>query len=145
MVLSKLFDLLTWYGVDLKAVILKSSFVLAGSDYTEQSSPEAVGAATVRTFENSVPHDVPGIVFLSGGQTPERATANLDAVADIERERGGLPWELAFSFSRGLEQPVQEAWRGETANVPAAQAALLHRLRMNAAADGGEYDASQES
>ncbi|HMA77694.1 MAG TPA: class I fructose-bisphosphate aldolase [Candidatus Paceibacterota bacterium] len=145
MVLSKLFDLLTWYGVDLKAVILKSSFVLAGSDFEQQSTAEAVGAATVRTFENSVPHDVPGIVFLSGGQTPERATANLNAVAAIETERGGLPWEFAFSFSRGLEQPVQEVWKGEAANVPAAQAALLHRLRMNVAADAGEYEVSKES
>jgi fructose-bisphosphate aldolase class I len=144
MVLKKLFDLLTWYGVDLKAVILKSSFVLAGSDYDTQSTPEEVGAATVRTFESSVPNEVPGIVFLSGGQTPERATANLNAVADIERSRGCLPWELAFSFSRGLEQPVQEAWKGEADNVPAAQAALLHRLRMNVAADAGEYDATAE-
>lgn len=143
-VLRKLFDILQWYKVDLKAVILKSSFVLAGSDFATQSTPEEVGAATIRTFDNSVPHEVPGIVFLSGGQTPERATANLNAVAAIEAERGGLPWELAFSFSRGLEQPVQEAWKGESANIPAAQEALLHRLQMNHAADKGEYDATAE-
>lgn len=144
-VLTKLFDLLTWYGVDLKAVILKSSFVLAGSDFETQSSAADVGAATVRTFEQSVPHHVPGIVFLSGGQSPERATANLNAVAQIEREQGGLPWEFAFSFSRGLEEPVQEAWRGIADNVPAAQAALLHRLEMNVAADAGTYDPKNES
>jgi fructose-bisphosphate aldolase class I len=144
-VLQKLFDILTWYNVDLKGVVLKSSFVLAGSEHPEQSTPEQVGEATIRTFENSVPHEVPGIVFLSGGQTPERATANLDAVADIEQARGGLPWELAFSFSRGLEQPVQEAWRGEAANIEAAQAALLHRLKMNRDADMGEYDAEKEA
>ena len=144
LVLRKLFDTLAWYKVDLKGVILKSSFVLAGSDFATQSSAEEVGEATVRTFENSVPHEVPGIVFLSGGQSPERATANLDAVAKIEQARGGLPWEMAFSFSRGLEQPVQEAWRGEAANVPAAQEALLHRLKMNRAADGGTYDANAE-
>lgn len=144
-VLRKLFDTLAWYKVDLKGVILKSSFVLAGSDYEEQSSAEAVGEATIRTFENSVPTEIPGIVFLSGGQTPERATANLNAVAAIEQSRdGGLPWDLAFSFSRGLEQPVQEAWRGEAANVPVAQEALLHRLRMNRAADAGSYDAGSE-
>ena len=143
-VLQKLFDTLAWYKVDLKGVILKSSFVLAGSDVAEQSTPEQVAEATIRTFENSVPHEVPGIVFLSGGQTPERATANLNAVAKIEQARGGLPWELAFSFSRGLEQPVQEAWRGEAANIPAAQEALLHRLKMNKAADVGEYEATAE-
>lgn len=143
-VLRKLFDTLAWYRVDLKGVILKSSFVLAGSDHQTQSTPEEVGAATIRTFDTSVPHDVPGIVFLSGGQTPERATANLDAVADIEKERGGLPWELAFSFSRGLEQPVQETWRGDPANVPAAQEALLHRLKLNRAADSGTYEPSAE-
>lgn len=144
-VLRKLFDILTWYKVDLKGVILKSSFVLAGSEHDEQSSPEAVGEATVRTFENSVSHDIPGIVFLSGGQTPERATANLNAVAAIEKERGNLPWEFTFSFSRGLEQPVQDAWRGEDANTEAAQTALIERLKLNTAADAGTYSADMES
>jgi len=138
-VLEKLFDMLTWYRVDLKGVILKSSFVLAGSEQDHQSTPEEVGEATMRTFEKAVPHDIPGIVFLSGGQTPERATANLNAMGAIEAARGGLPWELAFSFSRGLEQPVQEAWRGEVANIPAAQAELINRLKLNVAADGGTY------
>lgn len=143
-VLGKLFELCTWYGLDLKAVILKSSFVLAGSDHPTQTTPQAVGEATVRTFEQTVPAQVPGIVFLSGGQTPERATANLDAVADIENARGGLTWEITFSFSRGIEQPVQEAWRGEDANIEAAQKALLHRLAMNQAADRGAYDPTQD-
>lgn len=143
-VLKKLFDTLAWYKVDLKGVILKSSFVLAGSEQDHQSTPEEVGEATVRTFENSVPHDIPGIVFLSGGQTPERATANLNAVAAIEAQRGNLPWEFAFSFSRGLEQSVQEAWRGEAANVATAQGELINRLKLNAAADAGTYDPSQE-
>ena len=143
-VLSKLFEQLVWHGVDLKAVILKSSMVLAGKEHTEQSTPAEVAEASVRTFENSVPAEVPGIVFLSGGQTPEQATANLDAIAEIEAARGGLSWELAFSFSRGLEQPVQEAWRGEAANIPAAQAALIERLRLNSLADSGDYEQSME-
>ena len=143
-VLHKLFDILAWYKVDLKGVILKSSFVLAGSEHEAQSAPEQVGEATIRTFENSVPHDIPGIVFLSGGQTPERATSNLNAVAAVETARGSLPWELAFSFSRGLEQPVQEAWRGDASNVAAAQAELINRLQLNSAADAGTYDAGQE-
>ena len=139
-VLKKLFELLAWYQVDMKAVILKSSMVLAGSEHPEQTAPAAVAEATVRTFENAVPHDVPGIVFLSGGQTPVRATENLDAIADIEKARGDLPWEFAFSYSRGIEQPVQEAWRGEVANVPAAQAALIERLQRNSEADQGVYE-----
>lgn len=143
-VLVKLFDILTWYRVDLKAVILKSSFVLAGSDAEHQSSPEEVAEATIRTFENSVPSEIPGIVFLSGGQTPERATANLNAVVQVEKSRGNLPWQLAFSFSRGLEQHAQQAWQGKEENVVAAQAALIDRLRLNCAADAGEYSSAME-
>lgn len=144
-VLRKLFELLEWYGVDQKAVILKSSMVLAGSEHATQSTPELVAEATLRTFTNSVPHEVPGIVFLSGGQTPERATANLDAIAKQEQNQGKLPWELAFSFSRGIEEPVQEAWKGEESNIPAAQAALIERLRLNSLADQGAYSEEMET
>jgi fructose-bisphosphate aldolase class I len=137
-VLKKLFDILTWYHVDLRAVILKSSFVLAGSEAPEQTPPYEVAEATIRTFENTVPHEVPGIVFLSGGQSPERATENLNAVGAIEAGRGGLPWQLAFSFSRGLEQPVQAVWQGKPENVATAQETLIERLRINCLADQGK-------
>ncbi len=140
MVLTKLFELLAWYQVDLKAVILKSSMVLAGKESGQDSSPEAVAAASVRTFKASVPEAVPGIVFLSGGQTPEQATENLNAIAKIEQTEGGLPWEFAFSFSRGLEQPVQQVWQGKPENIEAAQATLLERLRINCLADRGQYE-----
>lgn len=143
-VLQKLFELMTWYGVDLTGTILKSSMVLAGSEHPEQTSPEAVAEATIRTFEKSVPSTLPGIVFLSGGQTPTRATENLNAIAKLEKERGGLPWELAFSFSRGLEIPAQEAWLGKKENIPAAQTALLERLKLNCLADQGKYTADME-
>lgn len=139
-VLKKLFEILDWYGVDMKAVILKSSMVLAGKEFSDQSSPEEVAQASVRTFRNAVPEEVPGIVFLSGGQTPEQATANLDAIAEVEKAEEGLPWELAFSFSRGLEQPVQEAWKGQVENVNAAQNALIERLKLNVLADKGDYE-----
>lgn len=144
MVLRKLFELLSWYKVDLKAVILKSSFVLAGSDAPVQSSPQEVAEATLRTFENSVPNEIPGIVFLSGGQTPQRATENLNAVAAIEKSRGDLPWQFAFSYSRGLEQPAQEVWQGKEENVEAAQSALLERLRLNSLADQAAYEPAME-
>lgn len=144
MVLKKLFELMVWYKVDLKGIILKSSMVLAGSEHPIQTTPKEVAAATLRTFENSVPAEVPGIVFLSGGQTPQRATENLDAIAELEIARGNLPWQFAFSYSRGLEQPVQETWLGKDANIAAAQAALLERLRLNAMADVGTYEPSME-
>ncbi len=144
MVLKKLFELMVWYKVDLKGVILKSSMVLAGSEYPIQTAPKEVAAASLRTFENSVPAEVPGIVFLSGGQTPQRATENLDAIAELEIARGNLPWQFAFSYSRGLEQPVQETWLGKDENIAAAQAALLERLRLNAMADVGTYEPSME-
>lgn len=143
-VLQKLFEQLSWYGVDLSGLILKSSMVLAGSDYDEQTPAVEVAKATVRTFENSVPADVPGIVFLSGGQTPQRATENLDAIAELEATRDDLPWEFAFSFSRGIEQPVQEAWQGKDENLEAAQAALIKRLELNSMADKGTYEVSME-
>lgn len=144
MVLQKLFEQLQWNNVDLEGLILKSSMVLAGSEWGEQTTATDVAQATIRTFMNSVPPEVPGIVFLSGGQTPQRATENLDAIAELEAQEGGFPWELAFSFSRGLEQPVQEAWQGKDENVQVAQEALLKRLRLNSMADQGTYDPSME-
>mgnify|MGYP003418393759 FL=1 len=142
--LRVVFETLTEQRVDLKGLILKSSMVLAGSEYHEQSSPSQVAEASMRTFKNTVPEDVPGIVFLSGGQTPERATENLNALALVEKNEGPFPWQFAFSFSRGLEDPVQKAWLGEEKNIPAAQAELEHRLKLNCLADVGEYTASLE-
>lgn len=144
-VLKKLFEIMSWYKVDLRGVILKSSMVLAGSEHPDQTSPKGVAEASIRTFQKTVPDTVPGIVFLSGGQTPQRATENLDALAEQEEQMGGLPWELAFSFSRGIEQPVQQAWMGKDENIPAAQEALLKRLRLNSMADQGTYDPSMEA
>lgn len=138
-VLQAVFRELEAQRVDLKGVILKSSMVLAGSEFETQSTPEEVAEASLNTYKNSVPHDVPGIVFLSGGQTPERVTANLNAIAKLEKEAGNLPWELAFSFSRGLEKPAQQVWSGKPDNVLKAQEALLERLRLNCLADKGEY------
>jgi fructose-bisphosphate aldolase class I len=141
-VLSKLFDLLGWYGVDLKAVILKSSMVLAGKNNQRPSSPEEVADATLRTLKQSVPQSVPGIVFLSGGQTPEQATTNFNAIAKFEKTSGGLPWEVAFSFSRALEETVQMTWQGKKENVQNAQNELLKRLQLNVLADMGNLDST---
>ncbi len=141
--LSILFEALDEQRVDLKGLILKSSMVLAGSENSVQTAPHDVAESTVRTFKNSVPDEVGGIVFLSGGQTPEQATANLNAIAALENE--DVPWEFAFSFSRGLEEPVQKAWRGKDENLILAQDELLNRLKLNCLADKGMYKNEMES
>lgn len=139
--LTMLFDTLREYRVDLKAVILKSSMVLAGSDHEKQSTPEEVAEATIRTFTSSVPEEVPGIVFLSGGQETIRATENLQAIA----AKGTQPWAITFSYSRALEEPVLETWLGREENIPVAQAALLHRAKMNSLAQRGQYSPEAEA
>jgi fructose-bisphosphate aldolase, class I len=135
--LQILFQTLMTYKVDLEGLILKSSMVLAGDMCPEQSSPEQIANATLRTFHLSVPHEVGGIVFLSGGQTPKRSTQNLNAVAKL----GQQPWPITFSFSRAIEEPVLVAWQGKPENVPEAQKVLLHVSKMNSLATQGKYDA----
>lgn len=143
--LQVLFEALHEQKVDCRGLILKSSMVLAGSENESKSTPQEVAEATLRTFKNAVPEDVGGIVFLSGGQTPERATENLDAIAEQEAIRTDLPWEFAFSYSRGLEEPVLKTWLGKDENIPAAQEALIKRLRLNSLADAGTYESVMET
>ncbi|MFM2374624.1 MAG: hypothetical protein RLZZ234_619 [Candidatus Parcubacteria bacterium] len=138
--LQILFATLREYKVDLKAVVLKTSMVLAGDSAKRQTPPEEVADATLRTLRMAVPYDVPGIVFLSGGQTPVRATENLQAVAS----RGTQPWPITFSYSRAIEEPVLAAWKGKTENVEKAQKVLLHRLKMNSLAAQGKYESKME-
>lgn len=140
-VLSALFDALRAYRADLSGVILKSSMVLAGNNHAEPSSPEEVADATLRVFRETVPKDIGGIVFLSGGQTPKQATANLQAIAN----HGTQSWKMTFSFARALQEPVLATWRGEPERVPAAQAALLTRLKHNALAQQGRYDSAADT
>jgi len=132
--LQILFQTLNEYRVDLGGLILKSSMVLAGESYHEQTSPEQVAQATLRTFHMSVPHACAGIVFLSGGQTPERSTDNLNAIAKL----GTQPWPITFSFSRALEQPVLDAWDGKPENEDAAKTAMFEVAKQNAAASLGQ-------
>ena len=132
--LQILFQTLQEYRVDLGGLILKSSMVLAGDKYHEQTSAAEVAQATIRTFSMSVPHEVAGIVFLSGGQTPERATENLNAIAKL----GPQPWTITFSFSRALEQPVLDAWDGKPENEEAAKKSLLEVAKKNSLASLGQ-------
>lgn len=136
--LQILFNTLLTYKVDLEGLILKSSMVLAGDMCPEQSTPEQVANATLRTFHLSVPHEVGGIVFLSGGQTPKRATENLNAIAKL----GAHPWPITFSFSRAIEEPVLMAWQGKLENIPEAQKMLLHACKMNSLAAQGKYNSA---
>jgi len=136
-----LFQTLMKYKIDLSALILKSSMVLAGDMNTEQSSPSQVANATLRTFHMSVPHEVGGIVFLSGGQTPKRATENLNAIAQM----GGQPWPITFSYSRAIEEPFLTTWQGKPENGKEAQKMLLHVCQMNSLAQQGKYNSSQEA
>ena len=140
-VLQILFATLREYRVDLQGLILKSSMVIAGDGYKDQTTPQEVADATLRVFHLSVPHEVPGIVFLSGGQTPKRATENLQAMAILSPQ----PWKLTFSYSRAIEEPVLAAWKGEDANIEKAQQALLARSRFNSLAALGKYKASEDN
>ena len=132
--LQILFQTLIEYKVDLQGLILKSSMVLAGDVHENQTSAQEVAQATLRTFHMSVPHDCAGIVFLSGGQTPQRSTENLNAIAKM----GAQPWPITFSFSRALEEPVLQAWDGKPENVDAAKAKLLEVTERNSKAALGQ-------
>jgi fructose-bisphosphate aldolase, class I len=138
--LQILFNTLITYKVDLAGLILKSSMVLAGDMNAEQSTPEQVANATMRTFHLSVPHEVGGIVFLSGGQTPKRSTMNLNAIGKL----GLQPWPITFSFSRAIEEPVLMAWQGKPENVAQAEKVLLHVSKMNSFATIGNYDSATD-
>jgi fructose-bisphosphate aldolase class I len=140
-VLRIVFDELYAQRVVLEGVILKPNMVLPGADFPEQDGVEAVARATVDCLLRSVPAAVPGIAFLSGGQTPELASARLNAM-NANKDR--LPWALTFSFSRALQEPALAIWRGREAKVEAAQEALHHRARCNSAARRGRYSAEME-
>ena len=139
--LQILFQTLQNYRVDLEGLILKSSMVLAGDMHSEQSTPEQIANATLRTFHMSVPHEVGGIVFLSGGQTPKRATENLNAIAKL----GDQPWPITFSYSRAIEEPFLMTWQGKSENIGEAQKMLLHVAKMNSLASLGRYDGTKDT
>ena len=140
--LRRVFHELYGQGVRLEGMILKPNMVLPGSACPTQDPVDTVADATVRCLLRSVPAAVPGIAFLSGGQTAELASARLNAMN--VRFKGRLPWALAFSFARAIQQPALEIWQGQAARVLEAQRALNHRARCNRAARRGEYNAAME-
>jgi fructose-bisphosphate aldolase class I len=142
-VLRVVFDQLYQQGIALEGMILKPNMVLPGLACPKQETVDEVGDATVRCLLRAVPAAVPGIAFLSGGQSSELASARLNAMN--LRFKSRLPWEVAFSFGRAIQEPALDIWHGEEANVLAAQQALYHRAKCNRAARRGEYSAAMET
>ena len=136
--LEAVFSALYLYGVELEGICLKPNMVLSGKDWPERAGEEEVAEATTRCFLRHVPAAVPGIVFLSGGQSEIEATRNLNAMNAL----GSFPWELSFSYGRALQASALVCWGGSGANKESAQKAFYHRARCNGAARTGSYDAS---
>jgi fructose-bisphosphate aldolase, class I len=139
-VLNKTFQELRVQRVALEGMILKPNMVVSGKKCARQSPVAEVAEKTIRLLKSCVPAAVPGIAFLSGGQSDEDATAHLDAMNRI----GGLPWKLTYSYGRALQAAPQKAWSGKAENVAAGQQAFAHRARMNSLASKGEWNASLE-
>ena len=137
------FDQLDSQQVLLEGMLLKPNMVLPGLAAADQSDVDTIAMATVTCLMRNVPAAVPGVAFLSGGQSAKLASVRLNAMN--ERYRSRLPWALGFSFARAIQQPALEAWRGLAANVPAAQRALFHRADCNRAARRGDYDAAADA
>lgn len=139
--LLQLYAELNAADVVLEGTILKPNMVIAGKKSGSKNSPEEVAEKTIKLFREVVPAAVPGIAFLSGGQSDEEATANLNAINAI----GPHPWKLTFSYGRALQAAPQKAWSGKAGNVAAAQAAFTHRARMNSLAALGKWEGKLES
>jgi fructose-bisphosphate aldolase, class I len=138
--LHAVFDELHDQRIALEGMILKPNMVIAGKKCAQQADRKAVAAATLRTLKRCVPAAVPGIAFLSGGQSDEDATAHLDEMHRL----GGGPWALSFSYGRALQHAALHAWSGRKENVAAAQRAFLHRAKMNALAAQGRWEQKLE-
>ena len=139
-ILKETFQELFYAKVALEGIVLKPNMIVPGKGSKTRATVEEVAQRTVDVLKNCVPGAVPGIAFLSGGQTDEEATANLDAMNKI----GGLPWALTFSYGRALQAAPQKAWGGKSENVAAAQRAFMHRAKMNGLAALGQWKADLE-
>lgn len=140
MALRAVYDQLARHSVALEATLLKPNMVLPGQDCPVVVGDDEIAASTITVLRQAVPAAVPGILFLSGGQSDEQATSRLDAL----NRTAPQPWQLSFSFGRALQAPVLRTWAGDDDNFPAAQAALLHRARLNGAARRGCYRSAME-
>jgi fructose-bisphosphate aldolase class I len=141
-VLHAVFHALHRHQVVLECIVLKPSMVTPGKDQLSQASPAQVAETTIGVFRRTVPVAVPSINFLSGGQTPEEATSNLNAMNELYPE---APWELSFSYGRALQEPALLAWQGKAENAAATQQALYRRALLNGAARSGRYTPVMET
>jgi fructose-bisphosphate aldolase, class I len=139
-VLHEVFHALFIHQVELEHIILKPSMVTSGKSHAPFSEPDEIADYTISVFRNNVPASVPAINFLSGGQTPQQATTNLNAINSI----GHQPWLLSFSYGRALQEDCLAAWGGKKANTARAQEVLLKRARLNGLACIGEYESDME-
>ncbi len=140
-VLQITFEKLVSRGVQLDGMILKPNMVTSGLE-DEKDTPEKVAEMTVKCFHECVPHEVPGIVFLSGGQTEKQACENLNAMNNTDEMH---PWELSFSYGRALQASTLQAWQGKDENIEEAQKVFLHRCKMTSMARSGEYSSNLET
>ena len=141
--LHEVFATLALYGVAPEGILLKPNMVTSGSTAADRAPASEVAVRTVDAFLHAVPAAVPGIVFLSGGQPDDEATLNMHEIARRGAELNA-PWQLSYSFGRGLQGLPLGVWLGEVANVPAAQKAFLHRCKLTSAARQGMYSAAME-
>jgi len=139
-VLQTVFEELFLARVPLEGIVLKPNMVVSGKLCPTQASIAQVAERTIACLKATVPSAVPGIAYLSGGQSDERATAHLDAMNRL----GGFPWKMTFSYGRALQAAPQKAWSGKVANVPAAQKAFAHRAKMNGLASLGQWEGALE-
>lgn len=138
--LSCVFKHLQDHRIYLEGMVLKPNMVISGKKAAKRAAPEAVAEATVRCLKRHVPPAVPGIAFLSGGQSPAEATLHLSLINQL----GALPWSVTFSYGRALQETALAAWGGRSADFKAGQAEFVHRARLNALATGGRYSADME-
>jgi fructose-bisphosphate aldolase, class I len=139
--LTSVFNHLRAHRVQLDGMLLKTNMVVSGTEDSVQASVAEVASETLRCLNATVPPEVPGIVFLSGGQSDELATAHLNEM----NARGSAPWVLSFSYGRALQAPALSAWKGSESNIEAGQKALYHRAKLNAAACAGNYSQEMET
>jgi fructose-bisphosphate aldolase class I len=135
------FHALSEHRVSFESMLLKPNMIVSGKDCPQQAGSQQVAKATSRCLRRCVPAAVPGVVFLSGGLSDEAATQFLNEM----NKRGGAPWQLSYSFGRALQAPALKAWKGQAANVAAAQKALYHRGKCNSAARSGKYTEAMEA
>ena len=139
--LTSVFTALFEHRVVLKQMLLKTGMILSGAKCPQQAGDEEVAQTTINCFRRAVPAAVPGIVFLSGGQSDKAAAQRLNAICRLKN----VPWKLSFSYGRALQTPALQSWKGLSANFPAAQRALHHRARCNGFAVQAKYSAELES